>query len=126
MLDIDEGGEASQLLSLGDYGEGEGGFPGGFRTKDFHDAAAGKAAGTEGAVDQEIAGGDDFDVHFPVFPEAHDGAVAEVLVDLLEGGVEVFGAGGGDTVFSGGGSGGGFGFFGRHDGKIGGWVIKRG
>ena len=62
VLDIDEGGEAAALLRLGDGGEGEGRLSGGFRAEDLDDPAAREAADAEGAVDEEVAGGDDIDV----------------------------------------------------------------
>ena len=42
VLDVDEGRQAAALLRLGDDGQGEGGFAGGFRAEDLDDAAAGK------------------------------------------------------------------------------------
>jgi hypothetical protein len=42
VLDVDEGGQTAAFLGLGDGGEGEGGFAGGFRAEDLDDPAAGK------------------------------------------------------------------------------------
>ena len=93
VLDVDEGGEAAAFLGLGDDGEGEGGFAGGFRAEDFDDAAAGEAADAEGAVDEQVAGGDDIDIDALVVAEAHDGGFAEFLLDVGDGEVEVAFAG---------------------------------
>ena len=99
VLDVDEGREAAALLRLGDDGEREGRFAGGFRAEDFHDAPARKAADAERAVDEDVARGDDLDVHLRAIAEAHDRAVAEVLGDLLDGEIEVLVARDGDFAF---------------------------
>ncbi len=87
-----------RFLRLGDDGERERRLAGGFRAEDLHDAAAREAADAERAVDEEVAGRDDLDVDVRVLAQAHDRAVAEVLVDLLDGEVEILRAGLGDLV----------------------------
>ena len=110
MFDVDEGGEPSGFLGLGDGGEGEGRFTGRFRAVDFDNPAPGETADSEGLVDEEVSGGDDGDVDDFVVAHAEDGAFAEILLDLLDGEVEVAGTGVGEflsagvTVFGGGSS----------------------
>ena len=93
VFDIDEGGQPAALLGLGDDGEGEGGLAGGFRTEDFDDAAAREAADAKRAVDEQVAGGNDIDIDAAVIAQAHDGAFAELLLDMRDGEVEVAFAG---------------------------------
>lgn len=85
---VDEGGEAACLLCLRDGGEGEGGFAGGFGAEYFDDAASREAARAEGAVDEKVAGGDDFDGHGGFVAEAHNGCFAKVFLDLEQGCVQ--------------------------------------
>ena len=75
-------------------------FAGGFRAEDLDDAAAGKTADAERAIDQDVARGDDLDVDDLVVAETHDRAVAVVLGDLLDGEIEILVAGGCDLVDS--------------------------
>ncbi len=78
VLDVDERGQPAAFLGLGDDGQGEGGFAGGFRPEDLDDAAAGEAADAEGAVDEQVAGGDDVDIDAAVVAEAHDGGLRRI------------------------------------------------
>ncbi len=87
---------AAALLRLGDDGEGEGRLAGGFRAENLHDAPARKAADAERAVDEDIAGRDDLDVHDLGVAQPHDRAFAVFLRDLLDGEVEILVPGGGD------------------------------
>ena len=93
VLNVNEGGEATAFLGLGDRREREGGFAGGFRTEHFDDSAAGESADTEGAVDEQIAGRDDIDIDAVSIAEAHDGGFAEFLLNVGDGEVEVAFAG---------------------------------
>src|SRR5436189_224510 len=54
--------------------------------------AAGEALAAKGDVQAQGAGGDAFDVELGVAAEPHDGALAELLLDLVEGGFEGLGA----------------------------------
>ena len=98
VLDVDEGGQAAGLLGLGDGGEGEGRLAGGFRAVDFDDAAAGEAADAEGAVDEQVAGGDDIDIDAVVVAHPHDGGLPEFLLDVGDGEIEILAPGGGEFV----------------------------
>ena len=86
---VNERGQAAGFLGLGDGRQGQGGFTGGFRSVDFHDAAAGEAAHAQRAVNEKIAGGDDVHFHLDVVSKAHDGVFSEVFLDLGEGQVKV-------------------------------------
>lgn len=92
VLDINESGEPSAFLGLGHDGEGERGFSGGFRPVNFHDASPGEASNTQGAVNEEIAGGDDFHFGMGIVTEAHNGTLAIIFGDLLDGQIEILGA----------------------------------
>ena len=90
MLRVDEGGEAAQLLGVGHDVQHDRGLARGFRTVDFHDAAAGNAAGAEGEIERKRARRDDVDHHIAAgVAKAHDAAFAEALFDLRDGRVEV-------------------------------------
>ena len=56
---------------------------------DFDDASTRKSAHAEGAIDQDIASRDDFDVDDFLVAEAHDRAVAVILGDLLQSEIEI-------------------------------------
>src|SRR5262249_41736435 len=57
----------------------------GLRAEDLDDAAAGDAADAEGDVERQGAGRDRVDLHCPDVAELHQRALAEVLLDLLDG-----------------------------------------
>ncbi len=101
VLDIDESRETAALLRLSNDGEREGGLPGGFWPENFHHASPRKTAHAEGAIDQDVASGNDVDVDNGSIAEAHDRAVAVVFRDLLNRQVEVLVAGSDDFVFAG-------------------------
>ena len=86
---VDERGQAAGFLGLGNGREGEGGFTGGFRSVDFHDASAGEPAHAQGAVNEKVAGGDDIHFHFGVVAKTHDGVFTEVFLNLGQGKVKV-------------------------------------
>jgi len=85
VLRIDEGGRAAHLLDVGDDLERERGLARGLRAVDLDHAAARQPAHAEGHVEAERAGGDHLDalVHFGV-AHLHDGALAELLLDLRQ------------------------------------------
>ena len=82
VLGVDEGGDAAQALGVGDRVQRHRGLTGGFRTVDFHDAAAGQAANSQGDVQCDGAGRNDLDGRTDFIAEAHDRAFAELLVNL--------------------------------------------
>ena len=85
VLGIDEGGDAAVLLCLRDHVQGNRRLTGRLRAIDLDDAAARDAADAEGDVERQDARRDDLDVHVCLgIAEAHDRALAEVLLDLLQ------------------------------------------
>ena len=90
MLHVDESGETTGLLSLGDDSESERRFTRGFRAVNLNDTAAGKAASAQGLVNEQISGGDDTDVRLQAFAtHAEDGPFAVVFLNLLNGEIEI-------------------------------------
>ena len=65
-------------------GQGEGGFPGRLGSENFDDAPAREAADAKGAVDEQVAGGDDIDVDAMLLAHLHDRPLAEILLNLLD------------------------------------------
>ncbi len=88
VLGVDERRDAAALLGVGDGVEGEGGLAGGLRPVDLDDAAAREAADAEGDVEGDRPGGDHLDGRARLVAEAHDGALAELPLDLGERGLE--------------------------------------
>ena len=70
MLDVDEGRQSAALLRLRDDGQRQRGLARAFRAEDLHDAAARKTADAQGAVDEDVARGDDLDIHLVRSPRA--------------------------------------------------------
>jgi len=101
VLDVDERSEATAFLRLRDHGQRKRGFAGGFRTENFDDPAAGKSADAQRAINQNVPGRNNVDIDYFVVTETHDGAIAVILGDLLNGEIEIFVAGGGHLVFAG-------------------------
>ena len=88
MLGVDEGGLTAGLLHLGGDVEGHGGLTRGLRPEDLDDTAAGDAADTQSHVQRQRARVDSLHSHAGVVAQLHDGALAEILLDLLHGGLE--------------------------------------
>ncbi len=83
--------DAALLLGLGNDLQGERGLARRFRTVNLDDAAARQAADAERDVEAQRAGRDGLDVVGAIVgAEAHDRALAEVLVDLRERRLERF------------------------------------
>ena len=92
VLGVDEGAGAAELLHLGDDLQGERGLAGGLRAVDLDHPAARQAADAERDVEAERAGGDDLDVVDDLaLAQAHDRALAELLLDLRQGGLQGLG-----------------------------------
>ncbi len=91
VFDVDEGSNTAHFLCLGNDGQGERRFTGGFRAENFDDAAAGKAADAERRVDRDVAGRDGLDGQLRVsVAEAHDRTFAVFLGYGLQGEFEIF------------------------------------
>src|SRR5205085_1190257 len=79
MFRVDEGGESTELLRLRDDLQSDGGLAGRLGAEDLNHASAREAAGTEGGVKGDGAGGDHGDGHHFFRAQAHDGAFAKLL-----------------------------------------------
>ena len=90
VLHVDERDLAALFLGAGEDVQRERRLTGRLGPIDLDDAAAGHAADAEREVERQGAGGDGLHVHGNVVAEAHDGALAEVLLDLGERGLERF------------------------------------
>ena len=89
VLGVDERGDAALGLGFGDHVQADGGLARALGPEDLHDAAPGDAADAERDVERQRAGRDDGDPGpGGVLAELHDGAFAELLLDLLERDVE--------------------------------------
>ena len=75
-------------LGVGHRVQGDRRLAGGLRAVDLHDPAARQAADAERDVEGDRAGRDDLDRRADLVAEAHDRALAELLLDLGERGVE--------------------------------------
>src|SRR5690606_7776160 len=88
VLRVHEGCDAARALRVRDRVEGEGRLSGRFRSVDLDDAAAGKTADAERHIERDGSRGNHLDRSALVTAEAHDGALAELTVDLRERGLE--------------------------------------
>jgi hypothetical protein len=89
MLGVDEGADAAAPLPLGDEVERERGLARRLRPVDLDHAAARHAADAEGDVEPDRSRGKRRDVgHLAALPELHDGALAELLLDLAQGEID--------------------------------------
>ena len=86
MLRVDERRDAAGLLRVGDDMEAERGLAGGFGAVDLGDAAARDAADADRGIEVDGAGGDGGDLDSRALrAHPHDGALAELLLDLGDG-----------------------------------------
>ena len=90
VLHVNKGGESAALLSLRNHRQRKRGFSGRFRAENFHHPAPWKAAYAKGAIDQNVARGNDINIDNFFIAKTHDGALAIVLRYLLNREVEVF------------------------------------
>jgi hypothetical protein len=89
VLGVDEGAHAAALLGLGDDVQGQGGLAARLRPVDLDDAAARETADAEGDVEAERPGRHDRDLALDrVLAQAHDRALAELLLDRAEGEID--------------------------------------
>ena len=92
VLGVDERADAAELLGLGDDVVDQRRLAGGLRAEDLDDAPARHAADAEREVERQRARRDRVDPHLrALVAHPHDGALAELALDLrqraLEGGV---------------------------------------
>ncbi len=88
VLHVDIRGHAVVPLGGGHDVQGQGGLAGGLGTVDLHDPAPGNAADAQRQVQRQGAGGQGFHVHGDIVAKAHDGALAVILLDLCNGGLQ--------------------------------------
>jgi len=89
VLGVDERGGATLALHFGNDRERERGLAGGFRPVDLDDAPLRQAAHAKGDVEAEGARGDSLDVVGGTgITQAHHRSLAELLLDLAQGGDE--------------------------------------
>ena len=85
MLGVDEGRDPAQPLRLGDDVERERRLARRLRAVDLGHAPARQAADAEGGVERQRAGRDDGDLlERPARAQPHDGALAELSLDLRD------------------------------------------
>src|SRR5579875_560536 len=82
MLGVYVGAYAAIALSFGDHVHGESALARGLRPEQLNNAAARQAPDAEGQVKGEGTGRDGLNLHVDVFTHAHDGTLAELLLDL--------------------------------------------
>src|SRR5207302_359832 len=101
----DQGSEFAQRGAhqsrLRDHGQRKGGFAGRLRTENFDHTTAGKTADAKRTINQNVPGRNNVDINYLFVTKTHDGAIAVILGDLLNGEIEIFVTGGGDLVFAG-------------------------
>src|SRR5918999_3732310 len=88
VLGVDEGRDAALALCVGDRVQRDTRLSGTLGSEYLHDAAAGQAADAESDVEGDGAGRDHLDRHSGLVAHAHDGALAELALDLGECGLE--------------------------------------
>ena len=89
VLGVDEGADAALLLGFRQHLQGQRGLAGGFRAVNLDHPAARQAADAERDIQPQGARGNGLDLDaLVVGTEPHDRALAEVLVDLVERGLQ--------------------------------------
>ena len=85
VLGVDERAHAAELLGLGEDVVDQRRLARGLRAEDLDDAPARHAADAQREVERQRAGGDRVDAHLrALVAHAHDGALAELALDLRE------------------------------------------
>ena len=88
MLGVNEGRVAAGLLGVGNGVQGDRGLTGRLGAVDLDDSAAREAADAEGDVKSKGTRGDHLNGRAVVVAQAHDGALAELLINLRQGDFE--------------------------------------
>ena len=88
VLYVNEGHLAAALLRLGNAVKGQRRLARRFRPVNFHHTAAGQAADAKGQIERERAGGDCVHLHGDVLPQLHNGALAKLLFNLAQRGLQ--------------------------------------
>jgi hypothetical protein len=92
VLGVDERGGAARSLCLGDDLQSQRSLARRFRSEDLDDAAAGKTADAQRRIDGDGSAGNDRDRHHGARSEQQHGSLAELLIELAEGGQDDFAA----------------------------------
>ena len=87
VLNINEAADAALFLGFGNYMQTEGRLARTLRAIDFDDSALGHASDAECDVDTEAAGWNCFDLQTGGIAQLHDDTIAELLVQVAEGGL---------------------------------------
>ena len=85
VLRVDEGDHTAGSLGLGCHVKGQRGLARRLRAVDLHDPSPGDSADPEGQVQGQGTGGNGRDIQHLVLAHLHDGAPAELLLDLRDG-----------------------------------------
>ena len=88
MFHVNERGDATHFLYLGNDMLANGCFARGFGSVDFGDAPAGDAANTEGDIKGERAGGIGLGLHVLGFSQTHNGTFTVAFEDISDGFIE--------------------------------------
>ena len=88
VLHVDERRLAALLLGLRHGMQRQGGLARRLRPVNLDDTTAGQAADAQRRIQRHGAGGNAFHVHAHVLPQAHDRALAVILLNLLQGGLQ--------------------------------------
>ena len=92
VFSVHEGALAALALHFGDHLQRQRGFAGGLRPVNFDHPSARQTAYAQGNIQAQRAGGDDLDVFNDfAFAQAHDGAFAELLLNLGQRDLQGFG-----------------------------------
>ena len=101
MFRVHEGNLSPPLLSLSQNVQGQRGFAGGLRAVNLNDSSLGHSADAQGSIQGQGAGGNRLHVHLGPVAQAHNGALAEALVDLCQSSLQclfLIGGGGGGFI----------------------------
>ena len=88
MLHVDVRGLTAVFLGGGHNVQGQGGFTGGLRPVNLHNTSSGDAADAQGQVKGQGTGGERLHIHGNVVSQTHDGALAVVLLNFGNGGLQ--------------------------------------
>ena len=82
---VDKGSDSTVALGFGHHMEGKSRLTAGLRTVDLDDPAPRYTADTESQIQRKSPGGNDFDFAVGTVSHLHDGALAELPLDLGHG-----------------------------------------
>ena len=109
MLDVNECGQSTCLLCLGNHRQSQRRFTRRLVPVDLNNPTAGKTVDTQSLINQKVSRGDHADVNLVVATHAQDRSFAVILLNLLNRQVEVASASVCELAVTSGGFGGCFG-----------------